>query len=166
MTCTWRHGRRSSSSATRAGHGRSAYQISSRNTDRIIGATGITPAVNQIELHPWFQQDELGAFHAEHGILTEAWSPLARGGELLHDPAVEKIAAALGRTPAQVVLRWHVQLGNVVIPKSVTPARIKENFQIFDFGLEDDQMRAIGALEAGRRIGPDPATLSMAGGLR
>jgi 2,5-diketo-D-gluconate reductase A len=128
---------------------------------RIIGATGVIPAVNQIELHPWLQQAELRASHADHGILTEAWSPLARGGDLLREPAVEEVAAAVGRTPAQVVLRWHVQLGNAVIPRSVTPSRIEENFRIFDFALDDDQMRTIAALDAGRRIGPDPATLSL-----
>jgi 2,5-diketo-D-gluconate reductase A len=129
-----------------------------QHLDRIIDATGVTPSVNQIEVHPWLQQAELRASHAEHGILTEAWSPLARGGELLRDPAIEETAAAVGRTPAQVVLRWHVQIGNIVIPKSVTPSRIAENFRIFDFALEDDRMRAIAAREAGRRIGPDPAT--------
>jgi 2,5-diketo-D-gluconate reductase A len=125
--------------------------------DRIIDATGEVPAVNQIELHPHFQQAELRRFHAERGIVTEAWSPLGRGGGI-RDPAIEEIAEHLHRTPAQVVLRWHVQLGNVVIPKSATPARIEENFRIFDFELDDRQMGAIGKLDTGERIGPDPAT--------
>jgi len=126
--------------------------------ERIIEATGVVPVVNQIELHPRFAQAELRSFHAERGIVTEAWSPLARGGELLDEPVLGEIAAAHQRTPAQVVLRWHVQLGNVVIPKSVTPARIEENSRIFDFSLSEDEMEAIGQLDSGRRIGPDPTT--------
>jgi 2,5-diketo-D-gluconate reductase A len=125
--------------------------------ERIIDATGVVPTVNQIELHPQFQQAELRRFHEEHGILTEAWSPLGQGAAL-RNPTVEEIANAVGRTPAQVVLRWHIQLGNIVIPKSVTPGRIEENFQIFDFELSDEQMEAIAGLDAGERIGPDPAT--------
>ncbi len=122
---------------------------------RLLDETGTVPAVNQVELHPNLVQRELRAFHAEHGIATEAWSPLARGG-LLDDPAVGKIAAAHGRTPAQVILRWHLQLGNVVIPKSVTPARIAENLDVLGFELAADDMAAIEALDSGTRIGPDP----------
>jgi 2,5-diketo-D-gluconate reductase A len=125
--------------------------------ERIIDATGVVPTVNQIELHPQFQQAELRRFHEEHGILTEAWSPLGQGAAL-QNPTIEEIANTLERTAAQVVLRWHVQLGNIVIPKSVTPARIEENFRIFDFELDDEQMEAIAGLDAGERIGPDPAT--------
>jgi 2,5-diketo-D-gluconate reductase A len=122
---------------------------------RVIEETGRTPAINQIELHPYFQQAELRRVHAELGIVTEAWSPLAQGA-VLDDPAIVQIAAAHGKTPAQVVIRWHLQLGNVVIPKSVTPARIAENFDVFDFALSDAQMEAIEDLDAGRRTGPDP----------
>jgi 2,5-diketo-D-gluconate reductase A len=123
----------------------------------IIEATGVTPAVNQIELHPRFQQSELRAFHAEHGIATESWSPLGRGG-LLDDETIVGIASRHERTPAQVILRWHLQLGLIVIPKSVTPSRIEENFGVFDFELTDDDMAAIAALDSpDGRIGPDPA---------
>lgn len=123
--------------------------------ERIIDATGVVPAVNQIELHPQLQQHELREFHRRRGIVTEAWSPLGRG-RILDEPTVTEIASTHEHTPAQVVLRWHLQLGNVAIPKSVTPARIEENFQIFDFELSDQEMSAIDALDAGNRIGPDP----------
>jgi 2,5-diketo-D-gluconate reductase A len=126
--------------------------------ERVIGATGVVPAVNQIELHPWLIQTELRRFHAEQGILTEAWSPLARGGDLLQETVIDRIAASQGRTAAQIVLRWHIQLGNMVIPKSVTPARIEENAQLFDFSLSEEEMLEISELDAGRRTGPDPAT--------
>jgi len=115
------------------------------------------PTVNQIELHPHFQQAELRAWHVGHGIATEAWSPLAQG-ELLANETIAGVAARHDRTPAQAILRWHLQLGNVVIPKSVTPARIRENFQLFDFELNEDDMIEFGALDVGQRIGPDPAT--------
>ena len=129
-----------------------------QDIEAIIDATGVPPAVNQIELHPRFQQAELRREHSEHGILTEAWSPLGQG-ELLDDATISQIASGHDRTPAQVILRWHVQLGNVVIPKSVTPERIEENFQVFDFELSDDDMRAIAQLDSGDgRIGPDPST--------
>jgi diketogulonate reductase-like aldo/keto reductase len=115
----------------------------------------VVPAVNQIELHPLLQQAELRAFHEQHGILTEAWSPLAQGA-LLDDPTLGAIAQAHGRSPAQVILRWHVQLGNVVIPKSVTPERIRQNIELFDFELGEDDMKAITDLDRGQRVGPDP----------
>jgi 2,5-diketo-D-gluconate reductase A len=115
------------------------------------------PTVNQVELHPRLQQVELRAWHAEHGIATEAWSPLAQG-ELLDDETLNAIAAAHGKTAAQVMLRWHLQIGNVVIPKSVTPERIQENIEIFDFELSDPELDRIAALDAGARIGPDPST--------
>jgi 2,5-diketo-D-gluconate reductase A len=123
---------------------------------RLLDETGELPAVNQIELHPRLQQAELRAFHAQHGIVTEDWSPLASGGDLLADPVITGIAERLSRTPAQVVLRWHVQLGHVVIPKSVTPSRIAENFAIFDFELEPSDLAAIEGLDRGERTGPDP----------
>jgi 2,5-diketo-D-gluconate reductase A len=117
------------------------------------------PTVNQVELHPQLQQPELRAWHSEHAIATEAWSPLAQGA-LLSEPTIETIAAHLERTPAQVILRWHLQLGNVVIPKSVTPARMRENCDLFDFALSEDDMAAIARLDDGGRIGPDPATFT------
>ena len=117
------------------------------------------PTVNQIELHPLLQQAELRAWHAEHGIATEAWSPLAQG-EVLNDDTLLTVAAHHQRTVAQVILRWHLQLGNVVIPKSVTPSRVRENFDLFDFELSEDDLAAIARLDVGHRIGPDPATFT------
>ncbi len=122
----------------------------------LFDETGVTPAVNQVELHPWLQQEELRAFHAEHGIATEAWSPIGQGGDLLADEVIGKIAAAHGKEPAQVVLRWHLQLGTIVIPKSVTPSRIRSNLELFSFELTDDDVAAISGLERGQRLGPDP----------
>ncbi|HUB98635.1 MAG TPA: aldo/keto reductase [Solirubrobacterales bacterium] len=119
------------------------------------------PTVNQIELHPRLQQAALRAWHVEHAIATEAWSPLAQG-ELLDDETIVTIAAQHQRSPAQVILRWHVQVGNVVIPKSVTPARVRENFEVFDFELSEDEMAAIARLDAGERIGPDPSSFTAA----
>jgi 2,5-diketo-D-gluconate reductase A len=119
------------------------------------------PTVNQIELHPRLQQAELRAWHADHDVVTEAWSPLAQG-DLLEDETIETIAAHRDRTPAQVILRWHLQIGNVVIPKSVTPERIRENFELFDFALSEDDMAAIERLDAGQRVGPDPSTFDAA----
>jgi 2,5-diketo-D-gluconate reductase A len=133
--------------------GVSNFQVA--HLERAIAETGVTPAVNQIELHPRLQQVELREFHAEHGIVTEAWSPLAQGG-VLEDSTIVAIARAHAKTPAQIVLRWHLQLGNVVIPKSVTPQRIEENFDLFDFELDDEQMLDIRGLDAGERTGPDP----------
>jgi 2,5-diketo-D-gluconate reductase A len=124
--------------------------------ERIVDTTGVVPAVNQVELHPRLQQRELRAFHAEHQIVTESWSPLGRGA-ILDDPVVNDLAAQTGRTAAQVLLRWNVQIGCVVIPRSVRPARIVENAQIFDFELDQEQMEAIGRLDREERIGPDPA---------
>jgi 2,5-diketo-D-gluconate reductase A len=123
----------------------------------VIAQTGETPAVNQIELHPYFQQRELRSEHEELGIVTEAWSPLAQG-QALEDPAIAGIAQAHAKTPGQVVIRWHLQVGNVVIPKSVTPTRVEENFDVFDFELDEREMEAIAGLDQGRRIGPDPDT--------
>jgi 2,5-diketo-D-gluconate reductase A len=123
---------------------------------RVIDETGTVPAVNQIELHPYLTQREPRDVHAEHDIATEAWSPLAKGGDLLKEQVVTSLAEKYGRTAAQIVLRWHVQLGNVVIPKSVTPSRVRENFDLFDFELADDDVESISALDRGLRTGPDP----------
>jgi 2,5-diketo-D-gluconate reductase A len=125
--------------------------------DRIVEATGVIPAVNQVELHPYLQQPGLRRHHEELGIVTEAWSPLAQGG-VLEEPAITEIAERHGKTPAQVVIRWHLDLGNIVIPKSVTPERIVENFDVLDFHLGEDEMAAVEALDAGERTGPDPDT--------
>jgi 2,5-diketo-D-gluconate reductase A len=125
--------------------------------ERVISETGVTPAINQVELHPYFQQVGLRREHERLGILTEAWSPLGQGLEL-EDQAIVGIAREHGKTPAQTIIRWHLQLGNVVIPKSVTPSRIRENFEVFDFQLNDEQMTKIESLDAGKRIGPDPNT--------
>src|SRR5690606_27410884 len=111
--------------------------------DRLAAETDVTPAINQIELHPNLPQKELRAYHAEKGIATEAWSPLAARNNLVDDPTITRIAAELGRTPGQVILRWHLQLGNVVIPRSVTPERIRANFEIADFELSQDHLAAI-----------------------
>jgi 2,5-diketo-D-gluconate reductase A len=128
----------------------------------LIDATGIVPAVNQIELHPLLQQQELREVHAELGIATEAWSPLGQGS-LLANPTVTSVAEAHGRTPAQVLIRWHIQLGNIVIPKSVTPERIVSNFDVFDFELSDQDMASISSLGDGTRLGPDPRNFEFTG---
>lgn len=130
----------------------------------IIDATGVVPAVNQVETHPYFNQAELRAFEAEHGILHESWSPLGQGQGLLDDAVLRDIAARRNATPAQVVLAWHLALGNVVIPKSVTASRIAENLASLDVKLEDGDIQAINALDQGTagRIGPDPATADFA----
>jgi 2,5-diketo-D-gluconate reductase A len=125
--------------------------------ERLERETETRPTVNQVELHPRFQQAELRAWHAGHGIATEAWSPLAQG-ELLGEETIARIAERHGKTPAQAILRWHLQIGNVVIPKSVTPGRIRENVELFDFELSDEELAAIGRLDGGGRIGPDPST--------
>jgi diketogulonate reductase-like aldo/keto reductase len=125
---------------------------------RIADETGVTPAVNQIELHPYLTQQSLQDYHRTHGITTEAWSPIARGGELLRDPVISSLAEKYAKTPAQVVIRWHLDTGNVVIPKSVTPHRIIENFDVFDFELDADDVLAIGGLNRDMRIGPNPDT--------
>src|SRR3954454_8611116 len=128
--------------------------------ERLQREAGQLPTVNQIELHPRLQQAELRAWHEEHEIATEAWSPLAQG-DLLEDGTVETVAAHHDRTPAQAILRWHLQVGNVVIPKSATPQRIRENFAILDFHLSEDDMAAIERLDAGARVGPDPSTFDV-----
>ena len=125
--------------------------------DRLLDETEVVPAVNQIEVHPYLTQDGVRGYDTAHGIATEAWSPIAQG-QVLGDPTIQKVAAGVGRTPAQVVLRWHVQRGDIVFPKSVTPARMQENFEIFDFELGAADMDAITALNRNERTGPDPDT--------
>lgn len=127
---------------------------------RLHAETTITPAVNQIEVHPYLTNDEVRAFDAEHGIATEAWSPIAQG-KVLDDPVIERIAEAHGKTPAQVTLRWHIERGDIVFPKSVTPSRVKENFEIFDFELSADEHSDITDLNRNERTGPDPDTFNM-----
>jgi 2,5-diketo-D-gluconate reductase A len=121
----------------------------------LLAASEVTPAVNQIEVSPFLTQDEVRAVNADHEIVTEAWSPIARG-KVAGDPVIGRIAERLGRSPAQVTLRWHVQRGDVVFPKSVTRSRIEENFAIFDFALDESDMAAISALDRGERTGPNP----------
>ena len=128
----------------------------------LIDATGIVPTVNQIELHPLFPQRELRELHSQLGIATEAWSPLGQGS-LLKDPTITAIGDTHGRTPAQILIRWHVQLGNIVIPKSVSPERIASNFDVFDFRLNEQDMASISSLEDGTRLGPDPRTFNFTG---
>lgn len=125
---------------------------------RLIGETGVVPAVNQIELHPHFPQGPIRAFHAEHGIRTESWTPLARQRSLLDNPVVTAVAGAHGVTPAQAVLRWHVQLGSIPLPKSAHADRQRENLDIFGFELDDAEVASIAALESGRLWGGDPDT--------
>jgi 2,5-diketo-D-gluconate reductase A len=123
--------------------------------ERLARETEVTPAVNQIEIHPYFIQDDVRAYDKAHGIATEAWSPIAQG-EVLDDPTIGQIARRLNRTSAQVTLRWHIQRGDIVFPKSVTPARIAENFALFDFELSDGDMLAISGLHRNGRRGPNP----------
>ncbi|GAA1719845.1 aldo/keto reductase [Isoptericola hypogeus] len=124
---------------------------------RILDEGTVVPAVNQVEVHPWFGNEEVRAFDADHGIVTEAWSPLGRG-RVLDDPTIARLAADHGRTPAQVVLRWHVQRGDVVFPKSATPSRIAENAEVFDFELSGDDMAAVTGLDRAERTGSHPDT--------
>jgi 2,5-diketo-D-gluconate reductase A len=125
--------------------------------DRLIGETGVAPVMNQVELHPAFSQSALRAANAERGVVTESWSPLGRGN-LLENPTLVEIGRKHGKTAAQVIIRWHIALGLVVIPKSVTPARIEANFDVWDFDLDEADMTAIAAIDSqGGRMGPDPA---------
>lgn len=128
----------------------------------LIDATGIVPVVNQVELHPLMTQVELREVHKKLGIATEAWSPLGQG-RLLDHPTITGIADAYGRTTAQVIIRWHVQIGNIVIPKSVNPERIASNFDVFDFELSDGDVTSISSLDNGTRLGPDPCTFNFTG---
>jgi 2,5-diketo-D-gluconate reductase A len=152
---TWRAFERIREEGKSRSIGVSNFRI--EDLERLHAEAETLPTVNQIELHPLFQQAELRAYHHAHAIATEAWSPLTQGA-VLGEPAIAAIADHHGKTPAQVVLRWHIQIGNVVIPKSVTPERVRENFAIFDFELEQDELEAIAGLDRGGRIGPDPAT--------
>lgn len=124
--------------------------------ERLAAETGTVPAVNQIELHPAFPQPELRAYHDEHGIATQAWSPIGQGGDLLRDERLGSLAQRYGRSPAQIVLRWHIQLGNIVFPKSVRPERMRENIDVFDIDLTDDDLATLAELNTGTRLGPDP----------
>ena len=126
--------------------------------DRLLQNTAVVPVVNQVELHPWLPQTAVRAYDAAHGILTEAWSPLARG-RAIGNPLLDEIGAKHGRSAAQVVLRWHVELGNVVIPKSVTPERIRANLDVFDFALDEEDRSRIASLDSGERTGKDPDDL-------
>jgi len=137
--------------------GVSNFQIA--HLERLLAETDVVPAVNQIELHPYLQQAELRAFHERHGIATEAWSPLARGRLLLDDATIATIASSHGVTPAQVVLRWHIEIGNIVIPRSVNPGRIAQNIDLFGFRLDASDREQIAGLERGGRIGPNPDTM-------
>jgi len=151
---TWKGFEKIASDGTARAIGVSNFQVP--HLERLAAETGTVPAVNQIELHPYLQQDELRAYHREHGIATEAWSPLAKGGDLLRDERIVAMAEKYGKSPAQIVLRWHVQLGNIVFPKSVRPERMRENIDVFDVELADDDMATIAELENGTRTGPDP----------
>ncbi|MFI5607892.1 aldo/keto reductase [Amycolatopsis sp. NPDC051903] len=135
--------------------GVSNFQV--EHLEELARSTGTVPAVNQVELHPALQQTELRAYHRAHGIATEAWSPLAQA-EVLSDPVLTELAQKHGKSAAQVVLRWHLQLGTIVFPKSATPARIRENIDVFDFELDDADVDAIGKLDADHRTGPHPDT--------
>jgi 2,5-diketo-D-gluconate reductase A len=126
--------------------------------DRLAQEGGETPVINQVELHPWLQQAGVREYDDAHGIATEAWSPLARG-RILDDPTLATLASKHGRSPAQIVLRWQLDLGNIVIPKSITPARIRENIDVFDFALDDEDRARIAALDSGQRTGKDPDDL-------
>jgi 2,5-diketo-D-gluconate reductase A len=128
----------------------------------VIDGTGIVPAVNQVELHPQLPQTRLRELHAELGVVTEAWGPLGQGS-LLNHPTITAVAEGRGRTPAQVLIRWHLQLGNIVIPKSVHPERIVSNFDVFDFELSEDEIASISSLDDGTRLGPDPRTFDFIG---
>jgi 2,5-diketo-D-gluconate reductase A len=143
-----------------AGHTRSigVSNFTIEHLERLARETTTAPAVNQIELHPRFQQTELRAYHREHGIVTEAWSPLGQGGEILEDPTIGAIANNHGKTPAQVILGWQLEMGNVTFPKSVTPERIRENIDVFGFDLTDEEIKQIDELDRGQRLGPDPET--------
>jgi 2,5-diketo-D-gluconate reductase A len=122
---------------------------------RVLDQTATVPAVNQIEVHPYLTQHDVRSFNAEHGIATEAWSPIAKG-RVLDDPRITRIAERVARTAAQVTLRWHLQRGDIIFPKSVTPSRVEENFAIFDFELTDDDIAEISACDRNERTGPDP----------
>jgi 2,5-diketo-D-gluconate reductase A len=152
---TWAAFEKLSSDGKARAIGVSNFQVP--HLQRLAAETGTVPAVNQIELHPYLPQAELRAYHQEHGIATEAWSPIGgQGGDLLHEPSLAALAEKYGKSPAQIVLRWHLQLGNIVFPKSTTPSRIAENIDIFDVELADDDLATIAELANGTRVGPNP----------
>jgi diketogulonate reductase-like aldo/keto reductase len=128
--------------------------------ERIVKETGVAPVVNQVELHPDFAQNDVVAANRAHQVITEAWSPLGQGGDLLKNETLVTLGKTYSKSPAQVVLRWHVQLGHMVIPKSVTPERIRSNIDVFDFELTADDMAAIAELDSGKRMGPNPDELN------
>lgn len=147
--------------AQRNGKARS-IGVSNFNPDhlqKLMDETGVAPVLNQIELHPFMQQEALRSAHESIGIATQSWSPLGQGSAL-NDPVVLDIARKHGRTAAQVIIRWHIELGMITIPKSITPSRIRENFNVFDFSLETSDLAAIVALDCGKRLGPDPSTFA------
>jgi diketogulonate reductase-like aldo/keto reductase len=156
---TWRAFERIKEEGGARSLGVSNFRI--EDLERLESEAEQQPTVNQVELHPRFQQAELRAWHRDHDIATEAWAPLAQG-DLLEDGTIETVAAHHDRTPAQIILRWHLQLGNVVIPKSSNPQRIRENFEVFDFDLSEDDMAALERLDTGERIGPDPSSMDVA----
>jgi len=154
---TWRALERIAAEGRARAIGVSNFQ--QEHLDRLLAESDTVPAVNQIELHPQLQQPELRDYHRKKRIITEAWSPIARGGELLETRVVRTLAKKHGKSPAQIVLRWHIEMGHVVIPKSVTPQRIAENVAVFDFELDEQDIAAIATLESGNRLGPHPDVL-------
>jgi len=155
---TWRAFERIHSEGGARTIGVSNFRV--EDLERLEAETETRPTVNQIELHAWLQQAELRHWHEAHDVATEDWSPLGQGGELLQDPTIGAIAERHGKTQAQAILRWHIQLGSIVFPKSVTPERVRENFALFDFELSPEEMDEIAGLDRGRRLGPDPSRFS------
>ena len=153
---TWRGFEKAAAEGKARSIGVSNFTVA--HLDRLAAETGTVPAVNQVECHPRFTQDELRAYHREHGIATEAWSPIGQGKGLLDDPVLATLGEKYGKTPAQVVLRWHIQLGNIVFPKSMHVERMRENIDVFDFELGDDDVAAVSDLNVDGRQGPDPNT--------
>jgi 2,5-diketo-D-gluconate reductase A len=151
---TWRAFEKILSEGKARSIGVSNFQVP--HLERLAAETGTVPVVNQIELHPLFPQAELREYHAAHGIATEAWSPIGQGGDLLQDERLVSLGEKYGKSPAQIVLRWHIQLDNIVFPKSVTPSRIRDNIDVFDFELSPDDVATIGELDSGTRLGGHP----------
>ena len=151
---TWQGFEKLASEGRARAIGVSNFQVP--HLERLALETGTVPAVNQIELHPRFPQQELRAYHRANAIATEAWSPIGQGGDLLEEQSLTSLADKYGKTPAQIVLRWQIELGNIVFPKSVTPSRIAENIDVFDFELAPEDRATIGELATGERMGPDP----------
>jgi 2,5-diketo-D-gluconate reductase A len=151
---TWQGFEKLASEGRARAIGVSNFQVP--HLERLAAETGTVPAVNQIELHPRFPQEELRAYHRANAIATEAWSPIGQGGDLLQEQSVTSLADKYGKTPAQIVLRWQIELGNIVFPKSVKPSRMAENIDVFDFELAPEDRATIGELATGERMGPDP----------